>query len=401
VYFSADDGTHSYELWRTNGTEAGTTMVKDIYPSDNNGSDPQGLTEKNGFLYFSALDAMNGQEPWRTDGTEAGTTMVKDIRSGANNSYSQYFTALGNYACFQANDGTHGVELWCTDGTEADTKMVKDINTTEGWGGNSSPLGFTELNGYLYFNALDGNHMEELWRTDGTEAGTTIVKDINGFGHSSPSGFTALGSYLYFSASDGRHGYEFFRTDGTEGGTEIVADLNPGGSSNVNSLVAFNGAIYFQADDGVHGTELWRSDGTNSGTMLPTDINATDGGLGSSAPSHPVVLGDFLYFDAYDGVHGTELWRTNGSITERVPFPAGEWIECDSCGTVITTAGSHLFTIAVSESIGWEFAYLNEPTAGLPPTDRSGFSWTTAFVVLAGLTAAAGIGLRVRDAMRA
>jgi hypothetical protein len=84
-----------------------------------------------------------------------------------------------------------------------------------------------------------------------------------------------------------------------------------------------------------------------------------------------------------------------------VPFPvAGQIIDCDCYDTNIAAVGARLYTTVYSDAIGYEFAYLDEPTGGLPPTDREASVWTTALVILTGLTAAASIGLRVRGAKR-
>jgi ELWxxDGT repeat protein len=147
------------------------------------------------YLYFaSSDDGTNGYELWRTDGTALGTTLVKDINLGSSSSYPSAFTPFGDYLYFEADDGTNGYELWRTNGTT--TELVQDINTGAD---NSSPSNFTAFDGYLYFSADDGTHGRELWRTDGTDAGTTLVKDINlGSSSSYPSAFTPFGDYLYF-----------------------------------------------------------------------------------------------------------------------------------------------------------------------------------------------------------
>ena len=210
------------ELWRSDGTAAGTTRLLDINPGRRSSS-PSGFTEFNGFLYFNAADGTNGRELWRTDGTTAGTTLVLDIRPLATGSNPAGFTRLGAFLYFAANDGTNGTELWRTDGTK--TTMVANIAAA---GASSSPSGFTEFNGFLYFEADDGTAGDELWRTDGTT--TTMVANINPLGaNSDPVGFEALGGHLYFEADDGVNGDELWRTDGTGPGTTPVAEHRPRG----------------------------------------------------------------------------------------------------------------------------------------------------------------------------
>ena len=60
--------------------------------------------------------------------------------------------------------------------------------------------------------------------------------------------------------------------DGTPEGTEQVKDIKAGGSWSPHFLKNVNGTLYFAADDGIHGEELWKSDGTGVGTALVEDI---------------------------------------------------------------------------------------------------------------------------------
>ena len=227
----------------------------------------------------------------------------------------------------------------------------------------------------------------------------TVIDTINpGAGSSSAmdvSDSVALSGYLYFAANDGTHGYELWRTDGTT--TELVQDIYIDDSSYPYAFTVLGDWLYFAANDGTHGTELWRTNGTT--TELVQDINTGNSGADSSYPEYFTALGDWLYFRAYDGTHGYELWRTDGTTTERVPFPvADQEIDCDCYDTNIVAVGDRLYTTVYSDAIGHEFAYL---PGALPPTNREGSVWTTALVILAGLTAAASIGLRVRGAKRA
>lgn len=273
---------------------------------------------------------MHGSELWKTDGTETGTVMLKDINTSAAGASSSpaHFIKLNNALYFTANDGMHGDELWKTDGTDAGTVLVKDINATAG--GSSNPSGFTEFNGAYYFEADDGVHGVELWKTDGTETGTLLVKDINPTpgGNSLPRKFIAFSGALYFTANDGQTGYELWKTDGTEAGTTLVKDITPAAwwnappadfSSPPLDFKVFNGALYFQANDGEHGYELWKTDGTSSGTVPVKDINTAT--MGNSPPSSQGGFTEFkgaLYFQADDGVHGSELWKTDGTANGTV-----------------------------------------------------------------------------------
>jgi len=114
--------------------------------------------------------------------------LVKEISPGPSgyrpDAVNAGFTELGGRLFFKANDGIHGNELWVTDGTAEGTELIKDIYPgmslySDDYPGDGDPQFFIELNGKLFFNAKDGVHELELWATDGTEAGTQLVKDIS------------------------------------------------------------------------------------------------------------------------------------------------------------------------------------------------------------------------------
>ncbi len=169
---------------------------------------------------------------------------------------------------FQATDGTNGSELWKSDGTSAGTLLVRDINPGLG---DSRSRYLTNVNGTLYFRATDGSSGSELWKSDGTSAGTVQVRDLlPGLTGSLPSSLTNVNGRLYFAASDGTSGMELWSTDGTSAGTVRASDINPGaGNSNPGQLLNLNGTVYFAADNGT-GSELWqvRSSITVSGNTL-------------------------------------------------------------------------------------------------------------------------------------
>ena len=135
-----------------------------------------------------------------------------------------------------------------------------------------------------------------------------MVLDINpGIASSYPSKSVVIGSTAYFTAEDGVHGIELWKSNGTAAGTVLVKDINPGSASSCSDpsfLTNVNGTLFFSADDGTHGPELWKSDGTAAGTALVKDINS---GSGSSEPRYLTNVNGTLFFSAHDGVHGFEL----------------------------------------------------------------------------------------------
>ena len=305
LYFSADDGVHGDELWRSDGTTQGTFMVKDI--DLYGGSYPNQLTNFNGTLYFSADDGagVHETELWESNGSKDGTKMVKDIYTNGH-SNPRNFTNLNGKLYFSAYNGVYGRELWESNGSKDGTKIVKDINPN----GDSYPSNFTNLNGKLYFSAYNGVYGRELWESNGSKDGTKIVKDIYTNGDSSPIYLTNLNGTLYFLAdSDGVHGDELWESNGSKDGTKMVKDINPYGNSYPNSLTNVNGTLYFLADsDGVHGDELWESNRSKDGTKMVKDINPN----GNSDPDSLTNVNGTLYFLAdSDGDKKFELWSSN------------------------------------------------------------------------------------------
>ena len=99
-------------MWKSNGTEAGTTLLKVINPTGQDygyyGYESSNVVVANGVLYFSANDGSHGQELWRSDGTSAGTFMVDDISPGASSSNPVPLAIVNGQVVLEANDGTHG-----------------------------------------------------------------------------------------------------------------------------------------------------------------------------------------------------------------------------------------------------------------------------------------------------
>ena len=361
VFFTADDGIHGIELWKSDGTTAGTAMVKDIYPGVT-GSTIFNMISFNGNLFFGATDNLHGTQLWKSDGTDAGTTIVRDVNTTPT---MQYYSGsrsspviIGNYLYFVGiSTSNTGTELWKTDGTSAGTVIVKDINPG---GGSSTPTNLINVNGVLYFIASststpqlwqsDGTatgttlvpiapssiapvlvfgKMSQvnnkllllttvgtstgLWVTDGTQAGSSLLKSIPSYSTSDYNLINYTNGTAFLKIPDSTYGAELWKTDGTAAGTALVKDINVGaGSSNpsVGTSVAIGNTLYFTANDSIHGIELWKTDGTTAGTILVKDIMP---GIYASSVTSLCNLNGTLYFSADDGINGMELWQSDGT----------------------------------------------------------------------------------------
>lgn len=292
-------GIEPYVIDLVNPANSG--ILKNVFPTPAN-SVPLDFTLFNNHIYFSAY-GLESREIYKTDGTEAGTDLFYDINTDANGgSTPDQFTVLGTKLTFVAKHNSLGRELFKTNGNTGNLTLIKDINTS----GDSNPTSVTEIGGLLYFSADNGSVGQELWKSNGLNgSGTTMIKDINPTGDSNASKFILFNGDIYFTADDGVNGIELWKTDGSNAGTTLVKDINLTGSSLPDYFTAYNGKLYFTANDGTNGTELWVTDGTSAGTTM-IELNTN----GDASVSNLIVLNDELYFTADDGASGkgNELW---------------------------------------------------------------------------------------------
>ncbi len=342
-YFTADDGINGRELWKTDGTAAGTVMVKNITPGAGSTTFAFPRVLNNEFIgntfFFMANDGVNGLELWKTDGTDAGTSMVKNISAGnASTLFLNAFVGNGSYVFFIANDNVNGYELWRTDGTAAGTMMLQNINPT---GNAFDPVAFNGqwqyflFNNIIYFNPSTGtNSGNQLWKSDGSVAGTTLITQLNPGSNNTYTQLVhsvVIGSKFYFAAdgvnsSSAQVGVELFSSDGTAAGTTLVKDIASGTTSSNLSILKpednwgdahiqflMQGKFFLTAETVANGRELWVSDGTSAGTIMLGDIRS---GTGSSMSQNNTSYAHTLYkfyFAADNGTNGTEVWQTDGT----------------------------------------------------------------------------------------
>jgi len=342
VYFSANDAIHGIELWKSDGTEDGTVMVKDIVPGGSfSSSNPEYLTNVGGIIYFCADHSL-----WKSNGTESGTIKLK-------NGCSPYgsFISYNNKLFFTQYDG-----FWISDGTEAGTVLFKQgISTLDSE--------IVESNGMLYLSANDSVNGYELWISDGTPQGTHLIKDIHwGSLPSNPRLLTAVGGKVFFVADDGVHGEELWKSDGTEVGTRMILDTHPGEQgSNIPWICNVNGVLYFNANDGVHGNELWKSNGEPSDTRMVKDIYA--GPVGGS-PSVIRNLNGNALFTASDEFYGNgELWESDGTTANTFHIPYKDGVTLSSEPRNLRAYKEKLYFVASTGSSGYAKNWLSDGTA--------------------------------------
>ena len=287
LYFGASDGSAAgFKLWATDGTVAGTVSVA------NAAGPPCNLTVFNGRLYFQATGSgLSGTQLWSTDGTAAGTGLALKGPVFAQVNSSLQLVVFNNRMYFVASDSNGTSGLYVTDGTVAGTQLVKAAA--------AGPIGVS--NGRLVLLnpiSVGTNFAQEIWVSDGTAGGTAPLAGVQmPFG--TPIFLTS--DLIYFMNSDSTGLLHLWVSDGTAAGTHMLADLNPGGSSDVRWFADFQGEIYFAGNDSTNGARIWRTDGTTAGTVV----------VGSSALpalNAPVqVSGEKLFFAASDSTAGLEL----------------------------------------------------------------------------------------------
>ncbi|MCR9246831.1 MAG: hypothetical protein NXI31_17500 [bacterium] len=312
VFFEAEDPIAGPGLFCSDGTAAGTRMLRAFFAAE---AVIEWLTPVGNEVWFTATDAQVGRELWRSDGTVAGTVLVADLEPGTAGSFPErFFDIGGGRVVFFASAQGFGFEPWVSDGTAAGTALLRDI--TPGPGGFPPRYAASLGGSQVFFNHNDGSGAE-LWVTDGTTAGTQRLQPFAG-GASDPAWLCeafvpGIGHRVFFSARATANGFRgIYATAGTQATTQLIVNIGGTGSGPA-LLTGHDNRLFFVHADGQSGHELWVSDGTAAGTVLAADIEP---GTASSFPDQLVSSGNTLYFTAAPPATGRELYSyANGAAT--------------------------------------------------------------------------------------
>jgi ELWxxDGT repeat protein len=314
VLFEAYDATLGWQLWRSDGTAIGTTLIADLSPEPNDSQYnlTRPIAEMGGSYYFS-VDGPEGTELWKSDGTSAGTLRIGDVRPAGPDGIEKLVPGIvfQGKLFFLVNSfrGSGDVStLWFTDGTVAGTAPLEYEGSE-----NDLVADLVIVGDKLFFRVIDtfwedGADRTALYSSDGTAAGTLKLLDDDLAQIRYPVAGDGL---LFFSASSRQKGQELWISDGTVAGTKLLKDTVPGREGDVSGLVRVGTLVLFTS--GVFPQQnLWRSDGTEEGTFrIKNFIYGNSGGWFLPYGAHGTD--GAYYFIADDGVRGTELWRSDGS----------------------------------------------------------------------------------------
>ena len=287
------EANSSRTLWTSDGTTSGTTDLQAPCSHDV-------FTIKHFYNYNGDSYYINNEKLWKTNGTVAGTQQVSNAK------VIRIIGAFLNKLFLEVEDPTTGTEVWTTDGTSSGTTLLKDINPNSDYT-NVQDVEMVEFNGKVLFNKDDaGTNNQELWTSDGTTSGTQKLMEINASAGSYPRNFIQYNNVLYFCAYSSvglpSSTAALWKTDGTSSGTSKVVDLRLTG---VKSNFLFNNKLYISGSTySSTGTipNIWTSDGTASGTQHFVDDFRTLG-----------ILNNQLFL-AKDSVAYYALYVTDGTI---------------------------------------------------------------------------------------
>jgi ELWxxDGT repeat protein len=311
LIFSGKDGNPTgLRIWKSNGTPGGTSVIETLFPTSSNSSvsaiafskfqDKLIFAAEGYILAIPNFTTIN--QLYSTNGSSA--KLIKDLGDSSLSYFSLTLTPVINNKFYFTTYSSGGSLLWQSNGTTNGTKVTKTIGTSLNLGLGHYPFILTDFithspdsaniknfNGKFFMAADDGVHGYEPWITNGTPAGTKLVKDIykNSGSSLSLSNYTWVYSQqgLYFTADDNSTGNELWLSDGTGPGTKEVADINPGKKgSNPRILTILKNHLLISADDGdnTQGKKDLFKVNKSFDTLNLVQENSEDAAIAATAP---------------------------------------------------------------------------------------------------------------------
>ena len=258
LYFLAEGNNGQWDLWKTNGTPGGTVSVFNFGVRDEF-SAPVAIA---GTTYYATLGmAQDTSQLWRTDGTATGTTLIAEI-PGTLKTFHQISGQTGIYFFAQRSSGAS--LLWKTDGTPAGTATIKFFNAQSEL---PPPI---EIGGKTFYTPIGDDPFEsDLWVTDGTNGGTYQIRTFNGF----TSQYHELPGQqgVYFLYENANSAVALLRINPTATTTTNIQSF--GLMEAYEYLQDLNGeGLYLLSPPGPDNAEIWTSNGTAAGTQKIKDI---------------------------------------------------------------------------------------------------------------------------------
>ena len=280
IYFLANHQESGDALWKYNGSEF--IKVFDYYPDSNDNTTVREIVPAGERLYFSASQVE--QESDKLFFVGEGESEAQLIDSGESYDYLGpsdlidvngilYFTASTSY----------GRDLWRVRPESMTAELADPTNRSKGIN-RASDL---TLSGNNIYYAGTYNFDKELWTYNLGTGSSSMVKEINESGDSLvriDNQLTGFGNQLLFTAEDESHGEELWITDGTEAGTTRVTDINEGPrGSDINDIVILGDTAVFSAKSSEYGVELFGLNGEELETTQESILESYSSNIHSIA----------------------------------------------------------------------------------------------------------------------
>ncbi len=396
--FAAETTDHGRELWRTDGTQAGTGLLADVC-SGRCGGLLTGPARAGSTAFFVASEegvSSRGANLWRSDGTAAGTHRFTHFTGELEVSQS-FLVARGPEVFFTART-QYGHELWVGDGTRPGTRLLTDFADrhdsstplelvalgerlfftacedrfrklwrtagsaattlalapsepeTDCPGPNRFPQELTAAAGRLFFLREETLHEPQVWTSDGTPEGTARLAGLPpDLLTTSGSGFAEIHGEVFFTGADPFE-YALWQTNGATGGTRKAVDFPTESAADIRHLTALGNELYFTAADHEFGRDVWRSDGTPEGTRKVTDFF---GRFNHAADPEFTRVGPWVYFIGREQGGFAQVWKTDGTLAGSTPVhAAGTSLSPAGVGELVSLSGNLYFFAATSSGRG-------------------------------------------------